>query len=33
MIYKYPQNSAISFGIMFLGVPAYFLWAKRRAGV
>ena len=29
MIYKYPQNSAISFGIMFLGVPAYFLWARR----
>jgi basic amino acid/polyamine antiporter, APA family len=31
MIYKYPQNSAISFGIMFLGVPAYFLWARRGA--
>jgi len=30
MIYKYPQNSAISFGIMFLGVPAYFLWARNR---
>jgi len=29
MIYKYPRNSAISFGIMFLGVPAYFLWARR----
>ncbi|HKO35538.1 MAG TPA: amino acid permease [Pyrinomonadaceae bacterium] len=30
MIYKYPRNSAISFGIMFLGVPAYFLWTRRR---
>jgi len=30
MIYKYPQNSAISFGIMLLGVPAYFLWARHR---
>ncbi len=30
MIYKYPRNSMISFGIMFLGVPAYFLWARRR---
>lgn len=29
MIYKFPRNSAISFGIMFLGVPAYFLWARR----
>ncbi len=33
MIYKYPRNSAISFGIMFLGVPAYFLWARRRGAV
>lgn len=30
MIYKYRLNSAISFGIMFLGVPAYFLWARKR---
>ena len=29
LIYKFPMNSAISFGIMLLGVPAYFLWAKR----
>ena len=30
VIYKDQLNSAISFGIMLLGVPAYFLWAKRR---
>lgn len=28
VIYQEPRNSAISFGIMLLGVPAYFLWAK-----
>ena len=31
LIYKFPLNSAISFGIMLLGVPAYFIWAKRRS--
>jgi APA family basic amino acid/polyamine antiporter len=30
MLYNFPRNSAISFGIMLLGVPAYFVWAKRR---
>jgi APA family basic amino acid/polyamine antiporter len=30
LIYKFPLNSAISFGIMLLGVPAYFVWAARR---
>ena len=30
LLYKFPMNSAISFGIMLLGVPAYFVWAKRR---
>ncbi|MGZ8843195.1 MAG: APC family permease [Pyrinomonadaceae bacterium] len=30
VIYKEPANSAISFGIMLAGVPAYFIWAKRR---
>jgi APA family basic amino acid/polyamine antiporter len=30
LLYKFPLNSGISFGIMLLGVPAYFLWAKRR---
>jgi APA family basic amino acid/polyamine antiporter len=29
LLYKFPLNSAISFGIMLLGVPAYFLWAKK----
>ena len=27
VIYESPLNSAISFGIMLLGVPAYFVWA------
>jgi APA family basic amino acid/polyamine antiporter len=33
VIYKEPRNSAISFGIMLAGLPAYFVWAwlrKRR---
>jgi APA family basic amino acid/polyamine antiporter len=29
LLYKFPLNSAISFGIMLLGVPAYFVWAKK----
>jgi Amino acid transporters len=29
VIYKEPRNSAISFGIMLLAVPAYFVWASR----
>src|SRR5439155_8487584 len=29
LIYKFPLNSSISFGIMLLGVPAYFVWARR----
>jgi APA family basic amino acid/polyamine antiporter len=34
VVYKEPRNSAISFGIMLAGLPAYFVWAwlrKRRA--
>jgi APA family basic amino acid/polyamine antiporter len=31
LLYKFPLNSGISFGIMLLGVPAYFVWARRRA--
>ena len=31
LLYKFPLNSAISFVIMFLGVPAYFVWARPRA--
>ena len=29
LLYNFPLNSGISFGIMFLGVPAYFVWARR----
>lgn len=29
LLYKFPLNSAISFGIMLLGVPAYFIWARK----
>ena len=29
LLYKFPMNSGISFGIMLLGVPAYFIWAVR----
>jgi APA family basic amino acid/polyamine antiporter len=29
LLYKFPLNSGISFGIMLLGVPAYFIWARR----
>lgn len=29
LLYKFPFNSTISFGIMLLGVPAYFLWARK----
>ena len=30
LLYKFPLNSAISFGIMLLGVPAYFVWARNK---
>ena len=30
VVYKEPRNSAISFGIMLAGVPAYFIWAALR---
>ncbi len=29
LVYKYPLNSGISFSIMFAGLPAYFVWARR----
>ena len=29
LLYNFPLNSGISFGIMLLGVPAYFIWAVR----
>jgi APA family basic amino acid/polyamine antiporter len=31
LLYKFPLNSAVSFGIMLLGVPAYFIWASRKS--
>ena len=30
VIYNEPRNSAISFGIMLAGVPAYFIWARQK---
>jgi APA family basic amino acid/polyamine antiporter len=35
VIYKEPRNSAISFGIMLAGLPAYFIWAwlRKRRGL
>jgi APA family basic amino acid/polyamine antiporter len=33
LLYKFPLNSGISFGIMLLGVPVYFVWARRFSGV
>ena len=30
LLYKYPLNSGISFSIMFAGLPAYFIWARRN---
>jgi basic amino acid/polyamine antiporter, APA family len=30
VIYNGPRNSAISFGIMLAGVPAYFIWARQK---
>ena len=30
VIYSEPRNSAISFGIMLAGVPAYFVWASQK---
>jgi basic amino acid/polyamine antiporter, APA family len=33
VIYSGPRNSAISFGIMLAGVPAYFIWARGRQGI
>jgi len=29
LLYKFPLNSGISFGIMLAGVPAYFIWARK----
>jgi len=29
-IYKYPANTALGLGILALGVPVYWLWARRK---
>ncbi len=29
-VYKYPANTAIGLGILFAGIPVYFLWRGRR---
>ena len=30
LLYKFPLNSGISFSIMLLGVPVYFIWARQK---
>src|SRR5262249_58560347 len=30
LLYKFPLNSGISFGIMLLGIPAYVVWGHDR---
>lgn len=30
-IFTYPRNTAVGFGILFAGVPVYFLWSRRKA--
>jgi basic amino acid/polyamine antiporter, APA family len=29
-IYRYPRNSLVGIAILLLGLPAYFLWSRRR---
>lgn len=29
-IFTYPRNTAVGFGILFAGVPVYFLWSRKR---
>jgi len=29
-IFKYPRNTAVGFGILFAGIPAYFFWAYQK---
>ena len=29
-IFKYPRNTAVGFGILLAGVPAYFFWARQK---
>lgn len=32
-IFTYPRNTAVGFGILFAGVPVYFLWSRKLKGV
>lgn len=29
-IFRYPRNTALGFGILFAGVPVYFLWSRQK---
>lgn len=29
-IFKYPHNTAVGFGILFAGIPVYFLWSRQK---
>ena len=33
LVYKFPANSAISLGIMLVGLPVYFLWSRSAKKV
>jgi APA family basic amino acid/polyamine antiporter len=32
-VYKYPENTLIGMAILLLGVPVYFMWARRQRSV
>lgn len=29
-IFRYPRNTAVGFGILFAGIPLYFLWSRQK---
>jgi basic amino acid/polyamine antiporter, APA family len=29
-IFRYPRNAAVGFGILFAGIPVYFLWSRQK---
>lgn len=29
-IFRYPRNTAVGFGILFAGIPVYFLWSRQK---
>jgi basic amino acid/polyamine antiporter, APA family len=29
-IFRYPRNTAVGFGILFAGIPVYFLWRRQK---